>query len=114
MNVDSVTRDANTVHLPPPEVPPALSPEAMNQPVRQALSSGMLARLLRMANSYRATNALHQAAELYFELVDCHPDTPEAAQAEERLIEIGDSYERNGELRQARNIFERLLETAPE
>jgi hypothetical protein len=65
-----------------------------------------------MAGEYRAANSLHQAAEMYFELVDSHPGTLEAIQARKCLLEIGDSNERAGELRQSRSIIERLLETA--
>jgi tetratricopeptide (TPR) repeat protein len=75
--------------------------------------SVLLKRLLEMADGYQATNAPHQAAEMYFELVDCHPDTLEAVQARQGLIEISERYERNGDLRQARSIYERLLKTAP-
>ena len=114
MNVDSTILEENRGHLQPLEAPPALSPEEVISPAKRAGGSEMLARLLKMADSYRARNALHQAAEMYFELVECHPDTSEAAKAEQRLIEIGDNYERNGELRQARSIFERLQETAAE
>ena len=114
MDVDNTTQEESRVHLPPLEAPPTLGPEEMTPSSRRAGSSEMLARLLRMADSYRTRNALHQAVEMYFELVESHPDTSEAAQAEQRLIEIGDNYERNGELRQARSIFERLQETAAE
>jgi tetratricopeptide (TPR) repeat protein len=76
-------------------------------------SAMLLNRLLKMADGYQAANALHQAAEMYFELVDRHPDTLEAVQARKCLIGLGENYERKGELRQARSIFERLLETVP-
>lgn len=77
------------------------------------VSAVLLKRLLRMADGYQATNDLHQAAEMYFELADCYPDTLEGVRARKCLLDIGESYERKGELRQARSIFERLLETAP-
>ena len=75
--------------------------------------SVLLNRLLKMADGYQATNAPHQAAEVYFELIDCHPDTLEAVQARKGLIEISEGYERSGNLRQARSIYERLFKTAP-
>ena len=75
--------------------------------------SVLLNRLLKMADGYQATNAPHQAAEMYFELIDCHPDTLEAVQARKGLIEISEGYERSGNLRQARSIYERLFKTAP-
>ena len=75
--------------------------------------SVLLNRLLKMADGYQATNAPHQAAEMYFELIDCHPNTLEAIQARKGLIEISEGYERSGNLRQARSIYERLFKTAP-
>jgi len=75
--------------------------------------SVLLNRLLKMADGYQATNAPHQAAEMYFELVDCHPDTLEAVLARKGLIEISEGYELSGNLRQARSIYERLIKTAP-
>jgi hypothetical protein len=46
---------------------------------------------------------------MYFELVRVHPGTPQADQAEERLLEVARAFELAGELRQARGIYEQLL-----
>jgi hypothetical protein len=54
---------------------------ALNHPADTAVvetGSVLLNCLLKMAEGYQATNAPHQAAEMYFELIDCHPDTLEA------------------------------------
>ena len=62
-----------------------------------------------MADTYYQGGSLRQAIELYFELVRDHAGTPQAAQAEERLLEVARTYERAGELRQARGIYEQLI-----
>ena len=79
------------------------------EPLRSPVDSTPLSRLLRMAENYRTFNALRQALEIYWEIVEQHPETPEAAQARERLLAIGAQYEREGKLRQARALYERLL-----
>lgn len=70
-------------------------------------------RLLRMANGYVATRSLHHAAEMFFELAEKHPGTLEALQSRKSLLDIGEAYEHNGELHQARSIYERLLAPPP-
>lgn len=80
--------------------PPACTPESDRR---------LLARLLHMAELYRSEKALRQAVEIFFELAEHHDDTPEAAEARQQLLEIGDLYEKSGEFRQARGIYERLL-----
>ncbi len=100
------------IYLPPLPVPPGSEPqteEAADLPVRSSAEARLLRRLLKMADGYRASHALRQAVEMYFQLAERHPDTPEASQARDRLFEIGEGYERAGELRQARGIYERLL-----
>ena len=69
----------------------------------------MLARLLRMADAYRRSGAPHQAMEMYFELVERDGESAEGLMARERLMAICDEYEREGKLRQARSLYERLL-----
>ncbi len=85
-----------------PSAPAAVpaQPEAVNP---------LLTRLLKIADSYHAENAPRQAIEIYFELVENHPDTPEAQQAQRRLTEIGEQYEQSGGFRQARSLYQRLL-----
>lgn len=96
-----------------------LSPSSMERsaaaplpppPAAQPPSFALAARLLRMADRYREQYAICQATEIYFKLVDEFDDTPSAALAQERLLEIGEHYERNGEFRLARGIYERLSE----
>lgn len=106
MNADGAASKETPEH---PESPQVRIAEETTATTTPAASFLMLERLLKMADSYRSTNALHQAAEMYFELVEKHPETPEAARAEQSLIEMGDNHQRQGELRQARSIFERLL-----
>ena len=91
-----------TVLDPVPAAPMAL-------PVQPEAANPLLTRLLKIADGYRAEKALRQAIEIYFELAENHPATPAAQQAQKRLTEIGEQYERSGEFRQARGIYERLL-----
>jgi hypothetical protein len=71
--------------------------------------SGLLARLLTIAERYRAEGAHRQAVPIYFELAEGHPETAEGQSARQALLEVGEWYERNGEFRQARSLYERLL-----
>lgn len=88
-------------------LPQLATPSAM--PVtEQPLSFGVAARLYRMADRYMDQNAIRQATEIYFELVEEFADTPSAPLARERLLDIGEHYERNGEFHLARGIYERL------
>jgi hypothetical protein len=66
------------------------------------------AKLLAMADGYLRAGSLRQALEMYFDLMDGYPDTPEARQAEERTLEVAYRHEQMGEMRLARAIYERL------
>ena len=46
---------------------------------------------------------------MYFELVERNAGTQEGRMARERLMQICDDYEREGKVRQARALYERLL-----
>jgi hypothetical protein len=87
-----------TVTSPPPPPPPAPAPR-----------NPVLARLLRMADGYRRSGQPYQAIEMYFELVDDHGETPEGLQAREHLMAVCEQYEREGKMRQARALYERLV-----
>lgn len=69
----------------------------------------VLNRLLAMAQTYRSEGSPWQAMEMYWELVEDHPDTPQAEEARKVLLEIAMSYEHNGSRREARSIYERLI-----
>ena len=87
-------------------------PMAPTVPTYQPSTSNearVLARLLEMADAYRGENALRQAVAIYFTLVEKYEDSPEAAQAFDRLMEIAEQHERAGEPRNARGIYDRLL-----
>jgi len=62
-----------------------------------------------MADSHRAADALRQAEEMYSHLAEEYPDTPQGQEAHERLLELCESYERAGNLHQARAWYERML-----
>jgi hypothetical protein len=78
----------------------------------QPLSQGeleLLDHLLAMADDYRAENALHQAMEIYYALVQGRAGSPQASQARKRLMDIANGYAAAGLRHQAREIYERLL-----
>ncbi len=96
---------------PPPKVIPARQ-TASSETSASSTPHGLLRvlpRLLGMADTYRKSGALHQAIEMYFEIIREHPDTHQARLAEDRLLDVARTHEQAGELRQARGIYEQLL-----
>jgi hypothetical protein len=89
-----------------PLVPPARLTAARPQ---TGTGNPLLSRLLKIAEGYCKEKAIRQAVEIYFEMVETQSHTPEALVAREELLRIGEQYERNGEFRQARSLYERLL-----
>ena len=90
----------------------AISPEAATATVPVEApedNSPLLDHLLAVADSYQAEGSLRQAMELYFLLVEAHQHTPQAGQACQRLMDIAENYEKDGERHAARSIYERLL-----
>lgn len=73
------------------------------------ITTSLLNRLLRMADSYRERGLLKQASEMYFELAEQHEPSGESQLARERLVAIAETYEQQGQPRQARSLYERLL-----
>jgi hypothetical protein len=90
----------------PRVMPPAHVEVAVE--VASPVRSRALGRLLALADGYLRSDSLHQALEMYFNLMDRYPDAPEALQAEERLLEVANRHEQAGELRSARAIYERM------
>ena len=88
---------------------PAETTAVATVPAPDETEMRVLGRLLRMADDYHARNAIRQAEEMYLELVEDHPATPHAQQARDRLLLLCDEYERNGKLRHARWLYERLV-----
>ncbi|HEX8199339.1 MAG TPA: tetratricopeptide repeat protein [Isosphaeraceae bacterium] len=88
-------------------VSPVARPELESGPSPRELR--ILTRLLALADTYRAGGSLRQAISMYLELVQDHPDTPQAQRAEDRLLEIARDYEEAGELRSARSLYEILI-----
>jgi tetratricopeptide (TPR) repeat protein len=93
-----------------------LAPSATSEPLVATTTaaategeSGLLDRLLAMADTYRAGGHLRQAIELYFSVVEGHLHTAQAGRAFGRLMEIAERYEEAGERHEARSIYERLL-----
>lgn len=87
--------------IPAPEITAAKEPAGADQAV--------LDRLLAMAQTYRSEGGIRQAMDMYWELLEDFPGTPQAEEARKVLLDLAMSYERNGARREARSIYERLL-----
>ena len=72
----------------------------------------VLDHLLSMAEQYASSGSFRQAIELYFTLVVEHGGSDQAVQACDRLIAIAEGYQKHGELRLARGIYERVLKAS--
>ncbi len=44
--------------------------------------------LMRTGRAYQEQGNIHQAIYVYFNVIDCHPDTKEAQEASDRLLKI--------------------------
>lgn len=77
---------------------------------RPQTSPSLLGRLLRIADGYFDSGALKQASEMYFELAEQNATSAEGGRARQQLIVIAETYERQGLQRQARSIYDRLME----
>jgi len=64
--------------------------------------------LLAMAQRYHSEGQIWQAADLYWKLSEEHPRQPQSIEAEEGLLRLAETYERDGSHHMARAIFERL------
>jgi hypothetical protein len=98
--------------VPPPVVMPPRSRQAVSERVANVPPpphSRARARLLAIADGYLRSESLHQAMEMYFDLMAGYPETPEAELAEERVLEVASRHEQVGEMRMARAIYERLV-----
>ena len=72
--------------------------------------AAVLRHLLALADRYRSEGARRQAMDIYWSLVDTHPDTREAGQARQRLLQLAGDFDQEGMHRAARDIYERLLQ----
>jgi lipopolysaccharide biosynthesis regulator YciM len=70
-----------------------------------------LDHLLTMAQRYRSEGKLRQAMDLYWVLLEDHPETTQAQGARGGLLELADVYEHDGLRHQARAIYERLSDS---
>lgn len=68
-----------------------------------------LDHLLAMAHRYRREGNLRQAMEMYWMLSEDHSGTAQALEAQECLLELAETYERDDERHTARAVYERIL-----
>ncbi|MBI2833994.1 MAG: hypothetical protein HYX76_06155 [Acidobacteria bacterium] len=62
-----------------------------------------------MAQRYRNEGRLWLAMELYWKLVEKHPEAPQSDVAQRALLKLAGDYGRDGFRHVARGIYERLL-----
>lgn len=71
-------------------------------------NKSLVERLLSMAQQYQSEGSVQQATEIYWTLVDSYSGTTQADTAKAVLLELAETYERNGARRMARSMYERL------
>ena len=71
-------------------------------------NKSLVERLLSMAQQYQHEGSVQQATEIYWTLVDSYSGTTQADTAKAVLLELAETYERNGARRMARSMYERL------
>lgn len=64
--------------------------------------------MLKRAESWQQDEKLHQARDMYFRLVENFPETDEAQKAEERLLNMAQELEEQGQVYMAMSIYDRL------
>lgn len=73
-------------------------------------SNPLLGKLLAMARRAQREGSSRQAMELYWSIIDKYPDTSEAGVSKNELFAIAEGFERAGNVRMARGMYERLME----
>lgn len=68
-----------------------------------------LDHLLAIAHRYRKEGNLRQAMEMYWMLLEDHFGTAQSLEAQESLLELAESYERDDRRHTARAVYERIL-----
>ncbi len=68
-----------------------------------------LDHLLAMAHRYRREGNLRQAMEMYWKLLEDHPGTAQSLEAQESLLELAETYDRDNARHTARAVYERIL-----
>lgn len=74
----------------------------------KSANKSLAERLLSMAQQYQSEGSVQQATEIYWTLVDFYFGTTQADVAKGLLLELAETYERNGARHMARSMYERL------
>lgn len=69
----------------------------------------ILDHFLAMARAYRVEGSVFNAMDILWKLVESYPNTPQAEESKNTLLEIAVQYERDGLRHPAYAIYERLL-----
>lgn len=87
------------------KAPPAASDDGIDAVMEQTV----LSRLLAMARRYQAAGNARAAMDLYWELAEDHHGTAEGSASRIALLDLAARYERDGAVRMARGMYERIL-----
>jgi len=81
-----------------------------NEKETPVASNPLLAKLLAMAQRAQREGNSRQATEMYWDMIDKHPGTAEAATSRNELLAIAEGHERAGNVHMARGMYERLMD----
>jgi outer membrane protein assembly factor BamD (BamD/ComL family) len=85
------------------------SAQSADFPAGPSSEYAILNRLLGMARAYRDEGSVNNAMDIFWQLVDEYPDTPQAEHSKNALLEIAVQYEKDDLRHPAYAIYERLL-----
>ena len=73
----------------------------------QAVALGR-ASMLRMATTWQSHGQINQASDAYFRLLKEYPQTDEAEESREKLLELAACYERSGQFHLAMGLYDKI------
>lgn len=73
----------------------------------QAVALGR-ASMLRMATTWQSHGQINQASDAYFRLLKNHPETIEAEESRERLLQLAARHERSGQFHLAMDLYDKI------
>jgi len=81
-----------------------------NEKDASVASNPLLAKLLSLAQRAQREGNSRQAMGMYWEIIDKHPGTSEAATSKNALLMIAEGHEKAGRVHMARSMYERLMD----
>lgn len=68
------------------------------------------ASMLRMATTWQSLGQINQASDVYLRLLKKHPETREAEESRERLLQLAARFEQSGRFRLAMGLYDEIDE----